>query len=309
MDLRVDLSPKRPGALVLRNPVLAAGTVGYGREYLRQPAIGDTGSLGGLVTRTTTLQRRATAPTPRLAGTAAGVLLGRVPNPGLGVVLREHAPAWAGWPLPVILAVAGQSPGEYARIGVQIAGAAGVAGVEMDLSAPPVPGKPAAGWDPAEAWLAVDAMRSACTLPLLVRLPWSGPLLVEVAKAACLAGADALTLISPLPGMSIDVSRRRVALAGGLSGPALLPLVLRCLSEVSAALPDVPLVAAAGAASADDAVACLLAGATAVQVDSATLGDPRAALLVVTGLTDYCREKGITQIDELRGAALSGADR
>ena len=300
VNLSVDLAPKRPGSLVLRNPVLAAGAIGYGREFMRQV---DLGTLGALVTRVTTLQRQPGSPPPRLVGTPAGVLIGQPPNPGLRAVVREYAPTWATWPLPVILAVAGQSPAEYARIGGQVDGEPGVAGLELDLTAPPEPGKPAAGWDPAEAWQAVHAVREACSLPVLVKLPWSGPALVEVARAAVLAGADALTLVAPLPGLAVDVARRTVAAAGGLAGPAVLPLVLSCLREVSAALPEVPLVAADGVWTGEDAVACLLAGATAVQVDSAVLSDPRAPLQVLAGLGDYTREKGITEIREIVGAA------
>ena len=300
VDLSVDIAPGRAGTLALRNPVMVAGPVGYGRELARQA---DLSGLGALVTRVTTLQRRAGSSPPRLAGTPAGALMGQAPNPGLRAVLREHAAAWAAWPLPVILAVAGQSAGEYARIGAQVEGEPGVAGLELDLSAPPEPGRPAAGWDPAEAWQLVHAMREACSLPLLARLPWSGPLLVEVARAAILAGADALTLIAPLPGLLVDTRRRKVALAGDLAGPALLPLVLACLHEVHQALPEATLVAAGGIRTGEDAAACLLAGATAVQVDAALLGDPRAPLTVMAGLEAYCREMGITEIKAMVGTA------
>lgn len=301
-DLRVDLAPKRPGALVLRNPVIAAGFFGYGREFMRQADSGAFGALGALVTRETTLQR-SPGMAPRLAVTPAGVLAGDSPNAGLRAVLRDHAPAWAAWPLPVILAVAGQSAGEYARIGVQVEGEPGVAGLQLDLSLPPEPGRPAAGWDPAEAWLLVHALRETTTLPVVVRLPWSGPALVEVARAAALAGADALALVSPLPGLAVGAGARRVTLAGGIHGPALLPLVLRSLRETAQAKIDVPLVAADGVLTGEDAAECLMVGASAVMVGAAALRDPRAPAQVLSGLVDFCNSRGIREIKSMVGSA------
>ena len=138
VNLSVDLAPTRPGSLVLRNPVLAAGAIGYGREFMRQV---DLGTLGALVTRVTTLQRQPGAPPPRLVGTPAGVLIGQraQPRPARRRCASTRPPG-PRWPLPVILAVAGQSPAEYARIGGQVDGEPGVAGLELDLSAPPEPG-------------------------------------------------------------------------------------------------------------------------------------------------------------------------
>lgn len=299
MELNVDLAPGRPGALALRNPIMAAGPVGYGREFMR---LAGMETVGALVTQITTLQRHAGSPTPRLAATAAGALVGQAPNPGLPAVLRDRSDIWAGWAPLVILAVCGRSPDEYAIIGSQVEGEAGIAGLEMDLSGPPEPGRPHAGWDPAEAWLAVRAMRQASTLPILARLPWSGPALIEVARAAALAGADALTLVASPPGLSIDVEGGRIEMAGGLTGPALLPLVLHCLRQVSREL-EVPLVAGDGVSSGADAMACLLAGATAIQVNSAALGDPRAAVRVLAELTECGQQMGLSALQAVIGTA------
>ena len=154
---------------------MAAGAIGYGRELMR---LVDLGTLGALVTRVTTLHREPGSLPPRLAGTAAGVLIGPPPNPGLRAVVREYAPTWATWPLPVILAVAGQSPAEYARIGSQVDGetGGGRAGAGP-VSSQPEPGRPHAGWDPAEAWQAVHALREACSAAAAgqAAVEWSGP--------------------------------------------------------------------------------------------------------------------------------------
>ena len=303
MNLHVNLAPNRDGGLVLRNPVMtAAGPYGYGREAMRAV---DLSPLGAFVTRTTTLYPQAGGSLPRLAQAPAGVLhnIGW-PNPGLGSVLKEYAPRWQTWSLPVILSVAGQSAAECATIGRQVEDAPGLAGVELNLSlAPREDGLPA-GYDAAQSWALVRALRETCSLPMLAKLPLRLPGLAEVVQAVMLAGADAVTLVAALPGLTVDVKRKRVSMFGGLSGPAVRPVVLRAVYEVAREVPGVPLVAAGGVSCGEDAAGYLLAGATAVQVGWATLADPRAAIAVLSELEKYLGENGIQEISELTGAAL-----
>jgi dihydroorotate dehydrogenase (NAD+) catalytic subunit len=299
MDMSVDLAPARPGMLVLKNPVLAGGAAfGYGREMAR---LVDLPSLGGLVTRVTTLRPQGGGAPPRMAPAASGVVMAAAPNPGLRAALRDNARQWSQWDLPVILAVAGQSAADCATMAAQLEGVAGVAALALDLSVEPEPGRPPAGFDAAEAWLMVRALRDAWPLPLLVRLPYCVPGLAEVASAVVLAGADAVMVTASPPALNYDVRARRVCVRGGLAGPAVLPLILHCVDQAARALPGVPLVAGAGAATGEDAAACLLAGATAVEVDVAALADPRAPLTVLAELKLILAEWGRGSVAEMVG--------
>lgn len=299
MNLSVNLAPQHPAGLILQNPVMAAaGPYGYGKEISR---LLDLSRLGAVVTRGVTLRPQLGDLPPRLVRSPAGVLhgLGRA-NPGLRAVIRDYAPLWAAWSLPVIVNIAGQNTGEYATIGATLDGVPGVAGLEADLSCPAEEsGGAPFGYDAALSWQVIHTLRQACALPILAKLPLRLPGLAEVAQAVILAGADAVTLIAPLPAMSLDVRRGRVEILGGLSGPALRPVALRCLYEVARALPNTPLVGVGGVSSGEDAVAFLLAGAVAVQVGAAALADPRAPLAILDGLEKIMREKGITEIKEL----------
>jgi dihydroorotate dehydrogenase (NAD+) catalytic subunit len=281
----------------------AAGPYDYGKQFTR---LLDLGRLGALVTRGTTLRPQAGQSPPRLAPAPAGVLhhLAR-PNPGVRAVIRDYAPLWAAWALPVIVSIAGRDAGEYAALGAALDGVPGVAGLEADLSCPAAEanGEPF-GYDAALSWQVIHGLRQTCTLPILAKLPLRLPGMVQVAQAVTLAGADAVTLVSPLPALSMDVDRRRVGLRGELSGPALRPVALRCLFDVALALPHVPLVGVGGIATGEDAVAYLLAGASAVQVGAAALADPRAPLVVLKGIEEYMQRQRMEDMRYLVGAAL-----
>lgn len=299
MDMSVDLAPSRPGTLVLKNPVLAGGMAyGYGREMAR---LVDLQSLGGLVTRVTTPRPRGGSGPPRMAPASGGVVMGTAPNPGLNAALRDSTRLWAQWDLPVILAVAGQSAAECATMAAQLEGVAGVAALALDLSLEPEPGRPPAGYDAAEAWILVHALREAWPLPLLVRLPYLVPGLAEVASAVALAGADAVLVTASPPALSFDVKERRLRVRGGLAGAAVLPLILHCVEQVAGAAPGVPVVAGAGVATGEDAAACMLAGASAVEVDAAALSDPRAPLTVLAELKANLEECGCRSAADMVG--------
>ena len=302
MNLAVELAPGHKQGLRLQNPVLAAaGPCGYGREYAK---LAQLDRLGALVTRTTTLRPRRGHAQPRLVETPAGLLhdLG-LPNPGVRAVIRELAPIWARGTLPVIVSVAATNPderaAEFAALAEWLEGVPGVAGLELNLAAlPSAVGSILA--DIPYASEAVAAARSATSLPLIAKLP---PLseIVALAEAVVAAGANAVSLIAPLPGLHIDLRERRV-LSGGLSGPAIRPVALRLVYEVAGAV-EVPVIGIGGIATAEDALQFLLAGATAVQVGSAIFANPRAAVEIVDGIEAFLAREGVEDVRALIGAA------
>jgi len=312
MNLAIELAPGHKQGLRLQNPVLAAaGPCGYGREYAK---LAQLDRLGALVTRTTTLRPRRGHAQPRLVETPAGLLhdLG-LPNPGVRAVIRELAPIWARGTLPVIVSVAATNPeeraAEFAALAEWLDGVPGVAGLELNPSGLSPSGRSLAALPPSMGSLladipyaseAVAAARSATSLPLIAKLP---PLaeIVALAEAVVAAGADAVSLIAPLPALHIDLRDRRL-LRGGLSGPAIRPLALRLVYEVAGAV-EVPVIGIGGIATAEDALQFLLAGATAVQVGSAIFANPRAAVDIVEGIEAFLAQQGLTDVQAIIGAA------
>jgi dihydroorotate dehydrogenase (NAD+) catalytic subunit len=186
-------------------------------------------------------------------------------------------------------------------------GVAGVSGIEVNISCPNVASGLDFGVDPGAAGEVTQAVRTQTQLPLLVKLSPNVTDIVAIATAVVDAGADALTLINTFPAMKVDVQARRPALgwgSGGLSGPALKPIAVRTVYQVARALPNVPLVGCGGVMCAEDAVEFLMAGASAVQVGTATFLNPRAPLDVVEGLGDFMQREGLEDIREIIGAAL-----
>ncbi len=304
-DLAVQLAPKNGRGLRLANPVMtASGTFGYGTEYAR---IFDIQRLGAIICKGTTLEPRPGNPQPRLAETACGVInsIG-LQNIGVAAVIREKAPVWAGWRVPVIVNIAGDTVEDYARLAAALDGAAGVSGLEINVSCPNVrTGGAAFGSDPAGAAEVTAAVRRRTSLPILVKLTPSAADISGVAAAVVEAGADAVSLINSVKAMAIDVASRRPAigtLTGGLSGPAIKPLALALVYEVAGAV-SVPVIGCGGIATAADALEFIMAGATAVQVGSATFANPRASLDVLEGLERFMEKEGIKEIREIIGAA------
>lgn len=272
----LDLSVPLASGLTLANPVMvAAGGLGFGGELAHRL---DLDRLGGLVTPSITLGARRGYPPPRLVEAVAGVLSSTgLPNPGLAAVVRGQAPVWATWRLPVLASLAGATADEFGELAEGLAAAPGVAGLELNLA-----DQPAGGLldrlVPAEVGAIVAAVRPRAALPLLAKLPSGAAGLVDLARAAVEAGADALTIGHGLPGLAWDRTRRRPRLAvggGTLSGPAIRPLALRAVAEVVAAV-SAPVVGCGGISRGADALEYLQAGAVAVQVCTACLVTPRA---------------------------------
>jgi len=277
----------------LRNPVLtASGTCGYGMELL--PEVPPE-SLGAVCTKGLSLEPRPGGPEPRIWEVPCGMLnaIG-LANVGVEVFLAEKLPPLRERGVTVVANVLGVSPEEFAELATRLDGQPGVAALELNLSCPNVKaGGVHMSRDPSLAAAAVEAARRATTLPLIAKLsPEGDPL--AVAKAVARAGADALSICNTLRAMAIDVESRRPRLGsvyGGLSGPALRPVAVRIVHEVSASV-ELPIIGVGGVTTWEDAAEMMLAGAAAVQVGTALFLDPRAPLTILEGLEAYLDRHG-----------------
>ncbi len=305
MNLSVQLAPKHPRGLRLANPVMtASGTFGYGTEY---DQVFDIQKLGAIICKGTTLEPREGNSQPRLVETASGLLnsIG-LQNIGVKALIKEKAPVWAKWRVPVIVNIAGETVEDYARLAAMLDGVAGVSGIEVNISCPNVKaGGAEFGVNAKSAARVTAAVKAATTLPVVVKLTPNTGSIVEVAVAVAEAGADAISLINTLKGMAIDVAKRQSCLGnvfGGLSGPAVKPVALYMVYAVAGAV-NVPVIGCGGITTAADATEFIMAGATAVQVGTASFANPRAALDILEGIEAFMGKEGIKDINKLIGAA------
>jgi dihydroorotate dehydrogenase (NAD+) catalytic subunit len=305
VNLAVELAPRHPKGLLLSNPVMtASGTAGYGTE---DSHLFDIEKLGAMVCKGTTLEPREGNPQPRLAETASGLLnsIG-LQNIGVDALIKEKAPIWAGWRVPVIVNIAGETIDEYAELAGRLDGVAGISGLEVNISCPNIKaGGAEFGANADSAARVTAAVKKATSLPIMVKLTPNTDDIVKVAMAVAEAGADAISLINTLRGMAIDISQRRPLLGniyGGLSGPAIKPVALHMVYEVAGAV-DVPVVGCGGITTASDALEFIMAGASAVQVGTAGFSSPRAPLDVLEGIEQFMGNEGIEDIGELIGVA------
>ena len=298
-DLSVDLGR----GLRLRSPLLAAsGTFGYGFDA---PLI-ERAALGAMISKGTTLVPRSGNRPVRIAETPSGMLnaIG-LENPGVDHVVEIYAPRWAGWELPVIVNVAGESVEEYVACARRLSEAPGIAGLELNISCPNVEAGMQFGTDSRLAGELTAVVRAATHLPLLVKLTPNVTDLAVIARAVEHAGADCISAVNTFVGMRIDIHHRRPVLdriTGGLSGPAIRPLALRAVWEVAAAV-AIPVVGVGGIETAEDALEFLLAGAAAVQLGTVNYVYPRAAAQVRDGIAAYLGSRGQT---DLRSLGLRG---
>jgi len=305
MSSQPDLSVKVAGALRLANPVIAAsGTWGYGDEY---GDIVDVQKLGAIICKGTTLTPREGNPQPRIVEVTGGVLNSvGLQNIGVEALITEKAPLWATWKVPVLVNIAGNTLEEYAQVAAKLEGVAGVSGIEVNISCPNVSkGGMHFGTDPSAASEVTAAVRGSTSLPVIVKLSPNVTDIVAIAEAVEKAGADAVSLINTVSGMAIDVKRCKPVLgniSGGLSGPAIKPIALLMVYRVAGCV-KIPVIGCGGIMHAVDALEFIMAGATAVQVGTASLADPRATLAVIDGLAEYLATRGIRSIGELRGVA------
>lgn len=304
MNLSVDIAGGKR-ALTLANPVMvASGTFSYGIEYAK---VFDIQRLGAIVSKTTTLEPRPGSPTQRIDETPAGMLnsIG-LQNIGMRKLERDLAPVWARWKVPVIVSILGSTVQEYGACAAALEGIDGVAAIEINVSSPNAEkGGMEFGQDRDVAAAVTAACVRATTLPVIVKLTPNVTDIVSIARAVVDAGASALCVINTLQAMSIDITARKPRIArvfAGLSGPAMKPVALRMVWQVASAI-DVPIIGCGGIASGVDAVEFLMAGATAVQVGTATFRDPLAPLKVLDGIERFMRDEGVADVRDLIGAA------
>ena len=294
-----------------RNPVLlAAGTAGFGEELVH---VMDLSELGGLVTKSVTVEPRDGNPAPRVSEFDAGMInsIG-LANPGLEGVRREKLP-WMRDHLAgthVFVSVAGGSRQDYLQIVSELDGEEGFLGYELNLSCPndrALHGLPFA-LDPDALADVVSACRARTERPLLVKLAPNAPDMGASARTAVDAGADGVTVVNTLPGLVVDPDSGQARLGagpGGMSGPALRPVGVHAAWRAAQAV-DVPIVGVGGIFRADDALQYLRAGASLVQVGTASFADPRAALRVVNGLARRLARLGIRDVESLIGTVRIG---
>jgi dihydroorotate dehydrogenase (NAD+) catalytic subunit len=291
------------GSLSLRNPVLvASGTFGYAREMA---GLVNFARLGGIIPKTVTARPRIGNPPPRTVETPSGLLnaIG-LDNDGIDHFLEHHLPYLRGLPTAVLGNVAGETEDEFDELTAKMGKAGGLAGIELNLSCPNVSGGIDFATDPVVTHRIVRRCRDACQLPLIAKLTPNVTDVVAIAKAAADGGADAVSLVNTLLGMAVDWRHKRPVLGnvtGGLSGPAIKPVVLRIVCQVARAK-VLPIMAVGGIGTIDDVMEFLVAGATAVQIGTANFYDPTASVRIVDQLPGALKQLGCDSVREVIGA-------
>jgi len=285
----------------LNNPVMtASGTFGYGSEF---ETLVDLNRLGAIIVKGLSLKPAMGNKPPRIVETPSGMLnaIG-LENIGIDVFEREKLPFLRQLTTPVILNMYGKTINEYARLASRINDISGVSGIEVNISCPNIKaGGIAFGVDPDAAYEVVSAVREKTSLPMIVKLSPNVTDITAIAHRVEEAGADAISLINTVTGMAIDVETRRSRLAnitGGLSGPAIKPIALRMVWQVSQTV-NIPVIGIGGIMEAKDALEFLIVGATAIQVGTANLVNPRATMDIIDGIEAFLEKKKIGDIKEI----------
>ncbi|MFZ7946654.1 dihydroorotate dehydrogenase [Neobacillus sp. 19] len=291
-----------PG-LNLKNPIMpASGCFGFGREYSQ---FYDLSRLGAIMIKATTVEPRFGNPTPRVAETDAGMLnaIG-LQNPGLKKVVSEELPWLAQYDVPIIANVAGSTEEDYIEVAREISKAANVQALELNISCPNVKtGGIAFGTIPEVAKQLTKSVKEVSEVPVYVKLSPNVTNIVEMAKAVEEGGADGLTMINTLVGMKLDLKTGRPILAnrtGGLSGPAIKPVAIRMIYEVSQAV-SLPIIGMGGVQSAEDVIEYFYAGASAVAVGTANFVDPFVCPTIIEELPELLEKLGFEHISECKG--------
>ena len=291
------------GGLIMRNPVTdASGTFAAGREY---NDFTDVSRMGAVTTKGVSLNGWPGNPAPRIAETPSGMLnsIG-LQNPGVQVMIQKDLEWLAGIDVPVIVNVSGHSVEEYAQVIEALDNQPTVSAYEVNISCPNVDaGGMTFGTDPHMAQTVVSACRQKTRKPLIVKLTPNVTDVTEIARAAVEGGADAVSLINTLLGMRIDPVRRRPVIAntmGGFSGPAIFPVAVRMVYQVSRAC-RIPVIGCGGVATARDVIEMMMAGATAVEVGAANLVNPYASKEIVEALPAEMERLGIGRLRDIVG--------
>ena len=302
--LRVEL----PG-LNLKNPIMpASGCFGFGKEYSQ---FYNLDQLGAIMVKATTHEPRFGNPTPRVAETTSGMLnaIG-LQNPGLERVMTEELPWLSNYNVPIIANVAGSTIEDYVAVAERISTADNVHALELNISCPNVKeGGLAFGTVPETAFEVTKAVKDVSSVPVYVKLSPNVTDIVQMAKVVERAGADGLTMINTLLGMRIDLKSGKPILAngaGGLSGPAIKPVAIRMIHQVSQQV-NIPIIGMGGVQSAEDVIEYFLAGASAVAVGTANFVDPFACPTIIDSLPALLDELGVDHISELTGRSWKKA--
>ena len=298
LDMQVQL-----GTLLLKNPVLtASGTFGYGEEIA---AYFDLSQLGAIICKTVTRAPRAGNPPPRTCETSAGMLnaIG-LQNVGVTRFINEKLPYLRKLKTPIIVNIAGETVADFADLAREIGEQENVAAIELNISCPNVAHGLDFSTDPYQAEAVLKAVRSATSTPLIAKLSPNVTDISLIARAVEAGGADAISAVNTFVGMAIDIHRCRPRLSngtGGLSGPAIKPLALRAVYRCAQSV-QIPIIGIGGIMSSDDAIEFMLAGASAVQVGTATFIQPNAAIQVIDGIKSYLRAQQKNAVSEIVGA-------
>jgi dihydroorotate dehydrogenase (NAD+) catalytic subunit len=305
--LAVDL-----GGIALPTPVMiAAGCAGSGRELA---SLVDLRRVGGIVSRTITVGERQGAPVPRISESSAGIVWDTgLQNPGLDAFVAGELSRLGRGGVRVVVSIGGGTLEEYVRLSSSLQSRPEVAAIEIYLAGPDEElDRSVLGAHPDRVNEIVGAVARMSLVPVFAKIPGGCDDVVELARAAVRAGATGVTLLGSPPALGIEpalVGTGRGGVHGWLSGPALKPITLRAVYDVARELPEVPVIASGGVRTGEDAVECLLAGAWAVQVGTATLTDPATAVAVAQGVLRVLERNGLGEPGELRGRMMApGAD-
>lgn len=300
-DIRTNI-----GGLSLKNPVMtASGTFGYGIEFADLVNLED---IGGIIVKGTTLNPREGNDYPRMAETPSGMLncVG-LQNKGVDYFCQHIYPEIKDINTNMIVNVSGSSPDDYAECASRIDALDNIPAIELNISCPNVKqGGMAFGVTTKGAYEVVKAVREAYHKTLIVKLSPNVTSITDIAKVVEDAGADAVSLINTLMGMVIDTDRRKPLLSigtGGLSGPAVKPVAVRCVWQVAKAV-RIPVIGLGGIMNAKDAIEFLMAGACAIEIGTANFIDPAVSVKVAQGINDWLDQHGCKSINEIIGAAL-----
>jgi dihydroorotate dehydrogenase (NAD+) catalytic subunit len=286
----------------LPNPILvASGTFGYAREMEH---LVDLSRLGGILPKTVTQQPRPGNSPWRTAETTGGMLnsIG-LDNDGIEAFIAHHLPYLRTVRAAIVVSIAGRTHDEFVQMAAQLDREPGLAALELNVSCPNVSGGVDFGTDADSCRRLVAGVRSACGLPILAKLTPNVTRIADIAAGAADGGADAVSLINTVLGMAIDWRRRKPVLGnvmGGLSGPAIKPIALRCVYQVARAV-RIPLVGVGGIATIDDVLEFLVAGASAVQIGTANYYDPTVTMKLLDALPHALAEAGVASVAELVG--------
>ena len=302
-DLRTKL-----GQVELPNPILtASGCAGAGRELAQ---FIDVSKIGAVVTKSVMLAPRAGRPTPRMVETPSGMLnaIG-LQGPGIDAFLQRDLPWLLSRGARAVVSIAGSTVEEFAELAARLSDAPGVTAIEVNISCPNVEHRGQVfACDVADAGSVVAAVRARTRrdIPVFAKLSPDVTDIVSIARSCVTAGADGLSMINTLLGMAIDTETMRPVLAGltgGLSGPAIRPIAVRCIWQVREALPGVPIIGMGGVLTGWDALELILAGASMVSVGTATFHDPSATVRILRELEEELARRGIERLSDVVGLA------